>query len=65
MKELKKALREWIWKIKYYNNQKKKVASGLEEIPSDRFVWKDLVIFFSFLFFHLWLPEKILVLYRP
>ena len=39
MKELKKALREWIWKIKYYNNnQKKKVASGLEEIPSDRFV---------------------------
>ena len=29
---------------------KKKVASGLEEIPSDRFVWKDLVIFFLFIF---------------
>ena len=27
---------------------KKKIASGLEEIPSDRFVWKDLVIFFFF-----------------
>ena len=37
---------------------KKRVASGLEEIPSDRFVWKDLVIFFSFHFFNLWLPEK-------
>ena len=29
---------------------KKKVAIEIEEIPSDRFDWKDFVIFFSFLF---------------
>ena len=37
---------------------KKKVASGLEEIPSDRFVWKDLVIFLFFSFFSSLTPWK-------